>query len=427
MIIRAAHEAGLFRRYKVRLPADLHHVVRVDRAQEAHAHEGGLKAADVEAIWNALQALYRSAAYPAIQFALRRRGQLLMHRALGHARGNGPNDPLHGPRPLLRLDTPVCLFSASKAVTAVLVHQLAEEGGLELDQRVSHYLPAFAQHGKRETTVSDVLSHHGGFPSLRVPPAQKRVETLAQWDYVVDSICRAPPTRSRQMAYHAISGGFILGELIQRITGAPLADYLDRKLRQPLGMKYFSYGLPPAYRSEMALNYVAGQAVRFPVAPLIANALTAPFEDVVEASNTAVFMDAVIPAGNMFATAEELSRFFQMLLDGGRWQHRQILKSETVERALRPRGRMNLDRTLMIPMRYSDGMMLGADPVGLFGPNTGSAFGHLGFMNILGWADPQRQISVALLTTGKAVLGSHLVALSRLLGEISQRCAGRQR
>jgi CubicO group peptidase (beta-lactamase class C family) len=77
----------------------------------------------------------------------------------------------------------------------------------------------------------------------------------------------------------------------------------------------------------------------------------------------------------------------------------------------------------MIPMRYSEGMMLGARPAGLYGPNTANAFGHLGFMNILGWADPQRSVSAALLTTGKAILGTHLIALAKLLTTISRRCA----
>jgi len=76
----------------------------------------------------------------------------------------------------------------------------------------------------------------------------------------------------------------------------------------------------------------------------------------------------------------------------------------------------------MIPMRYSEGLMLGARPFGLFGPNTAQAYGHLGFMNILGWADPQREIAAALLTTGKAVMGSHLVALSSLLSTLAKRC-----
>jgi CubicO group peptidase (beta-lactamase class C family) len=73
-------------------------------------------------------------------------------------------------------------------------------------------------------------------------------------------------------------------------------------------------------------------------------------------------------------------------------------------------------------MRYSEGMMLGMNPVGVYGPMTGSAFGHLGFMNILGWADPARDLSAGLMVTGKAIIGGHVLALARLLSAISCHC-----
>ena len=222
--------------------------------------------------------------------------------------------------------------------------------------------------------------------------------------------------------YHAITGGFILAEIVQRVSGRPLREVLDREFRQPLGMTHFTYGLPERHRDRVALNYVAGPPVRFPVSRLVERALLAPFDQVVAASNSQTFMEAVIPAGNLYATAEELSRFFQMLLDGGVWQGRRLFKEETVARAVAPRGRMTVDRMLMVPMRYSEGMMLGADPFGLYGPDTAQAFGHLGFINIFGWADPRREIAAALLTTGKAILGRHLVALGKLMATIARRC-----
>jgi CubicO group peptidase (beta-lactamase class C family) len=81
-----------------------------------------------------------------------------------------------------------------------------------------------------------------------------------------------------------------------------------------------------------------------------------------------------------------------------------------------------VDRLLLAPLRYSAGMMLGDRRIGLYGPDTAQAFGHLGFANIFAWADPQRDISVALLTTGKLVLGPHLAALWGLLSRISRHC-----
>lgn len=414
---------SVFQRTTVRVPRDLKPITTIARDTEVPAAKAGLRDEDAKAIWLALKAVYRTGAYPALGLCLRRNGEILFNRTIGHAEGNGPADSPRAPKRLLTTDTPVCLFSASKAVTAVLIHQLAEQGGIDLDQRVSHYLPKFGRAGKSETTIADVLAHRGGFPSMDVPKSQREVTLLEDWDRVIDLICTAAPVRGRNMAYHAITGGFILAEVLQKVTGRSIQHALDAVIRKPMGMHHFTYGLPAKTRAEAAVNYVAGSPVRFPLTTFAERALFVPFADVVAASNTETFKQAVIPAGNVYATAEELSRFFQMLLDGGVWQGRRVLSEATVERAVRPVGRMSLDRTLMILMRYSEGMMLGARPAGLYGPDTARAFGHLGFMNILGWADPQRNVSAALLTTGKAILGTHLIALGKLLATISKRCA----
>ena len=174
----------------------------------------------------------------------------------------------------------------------------------------------------------------------------------------------------------------------------------------------------------MAHNYVAGQPVRFPISVLAKKALSADFAEVVDVSNRDYFMDAVVPAGNLYSTAEELSRFYQMMLDGGMYEGRRILAPETIRRAIKPAQRLRFDHTLKIPMRYSEGLMLGVNPFGLYGPMTGAAYGHLGFMNILGWADPSRDLSASLLVTGKAILGGHLLALGQLLSTISWQCRG---
>lgn len=400
-------------------------ITTVDDAAEVAPGRAGLSTTAVESLWNSVEALYRTGAYPAITFCLRRHGHIVFNRAIGYARGGGPREqPGPGAR-LAEPDTPICLFSASKAITAILVHKLAEEGGIHLDDRVSRYIPEFTGDGKQYTTIAQVLSHRGGFPTFDLDPKQAGADTIADWDECVRLLCEsAAEAGGKRLAYHAITGGFILGEVIRRVTDAPLTDYLDSRLRQPLGMNYFTYGLAEDARPRAALNYMAGQPIRFPISTFAKRALTVSAEEVVDISNQDFFMDAVIPAGNLYATAEETSRFYQMLLDGGRYGDQQVLKPETVKRACRAAGRIKFDQTLKIPMRYSEGMMLGMDPVGMYGPMTGRAFGHIGFMNIFGWADPARDISAGLLVTGKAILGGHLVALGQLLTNISIQCRG---
>ncbi|RMD52450.1 MAG: serine hydrolase, partial [Nitrospirae bacterium] len=84
--------------------------------------------------------------------------------------------------------------------------------------------------------------------------------------------------------------------------------------------------------------------------------------------------------------------------------------------------KQRFDYTIFIPMRYSTGMVLGNNPIGIYGPFTAKAYGHPGFTNILCWADPERHISVAILTSGKAILGKHLFPLFMLLSRISFYC-----
>jgi len=121
----------LFPKYKVRLPSDLGSVTALSNGTEAQPQTAGLENAHIDAIWDAVEALYRSRAYPALSFCLRRRGVIVLNRSLGHARGNGPTDAQNIPRQLMNPSTPVCLFSASKAVTAILIHKLAEDGTID--------------------------------------------------------------------------------------------------------------------------------------------------------------------------------------------------------------------------------------------------------------------------------------------------------
>jgi len=415
-VLAASQRLAGFGDSRVRMPSGS--LAEISTVGDEQALGGiGLSEAGKARIVEDLEALYRSGAHPGVSLCLRKGGKVVINRSIGHARGNAPADAPDAEKALMSPDTPICLFSASKAVTAILAHKLAEEGGIELDAPVARYWPAFGRKGKALITVRDVLSHRAGIPGIELDKADRAVEKLNDWDWICDRIANSRVGRLRMVAYHAITGGFVIGEIIQRVTGKPFRDYHEEKLRKPLGMKHFTYGLPSQFRAGVAQNAVAGMPVLFPIAPVVQRALIVPFNDVVTASNTDAFMEAVIPAGNIYATAEETSRFFQMLLDGGVYNGQVILKSETIARAVKPVGYPIPDATLMIPMHYSEGMMMGG-PMSLYGPFTTGAYGHLGFMNILGWADPRRDISCALLVTGKAILGPHLLPWMKLLTTI---------
>ena len=189
-----------------------------------------------------------------------------------------------------------------------------------------------------------------------------------------------------------------------------------------MGMSFFNYGLKNEYRDQAALNYPTGMHPKLGTDMYLNRVLGGGLQLAVDVTNDSRFMDTVCPAGNIYTSAEQANRFFEMLLNGGSYQGKQILSPETVFRATLPTSNITIDRNLLAPMRYALGPMLGSKPIGIFGPNTGQAFGHLGFSNILCWADPERDISVSFLNTGKSVVGTHLPALAQVLYQISQQC-----
>ena len=409
----------------VPVPKDLTPLITYDPSDEADPALAGMTRQDVDAIWDSVENLYRTGVYPGLSFCMRRQGQKVLNRAIGHSHGNGPPGNLtDGPddeKILMTPDTPVCQYSASKAITAMMMHLLAERGGVSLTDPVVNYIPEFAVFGKYKITIDHILSHHGGVPA---PPSGTNPDILFDHDAFVKMICGIKP-KSRDgghMAYHAITGGTIMAEIIRRVTGKDIREMLADTVQKPLGFRYFNYGVPEKDIPKVAKNYDTGFPLVFPISAIAKRALSASWGEVVQISNEPRFMRAIIPAANLVATADEMSQFFQVLLDGGELNGKRIFKPETVSRAVAPVAKMWFDGTMVVPMRYSAGMMLGASPVGMWGPYTESAFGHVGFMNIFCWADPAREISVSLQTTGKTLLGPHLAAIVQFLFTVGRRC-----
>ncbi|MEW5733582.1 MAG: serine hydrolase domain-containing protein [Thermodesulfobacteriota bacterium] len=407
---------------KIHIPRDLDSVTTYDPEQEVPPESVGLTEKGVSAVWDRVRSLYRAGMHPAITLCIRKNGKVVLNRAIGHARGNGFEDGPDAEKVPATPDTLICWFSASKAITAMCIHLLAQQCKLHLQDPVAFYIPEFAKKGKKNVTIHQVLCHRGGFPMF---PPKVNKETLFDYDAVVDILCQArhySPLR-RAAAYHAISGGFILGEIVKRITGKDIREYLEESFSKPLGLSTFTYGVPEKDRHRVATNSYTGFPVTFPATPFVRRALTVDWDEVVNVSNDARFYNAIVPAGNLFSTADEMCRYFQMLLNGGELDGVRIFEPLTVRRAVTEAYPREIDRILMLPIPYGAGMILGMDPAGLYGFYCGEAYGHAGFLNCLCWADPRKNISVALQNTGKVLLGPHLPALFRLVASISWNCS----
>lgn len=402
------------------VPRDLDSVITVDGKREVNPRDVGMKRADVDAIWDQVIKLYRSGTHPAISLSVRRRGELLMSRAIGHSRGNGPRDSAATGKVVATADTPFCFYSTSKGITALLMHMLAEDGLINIMDPVAFYAPEFATNGKENITIHQILAHRGGIPGL---PADVPLETLWDEDRTWQLLCEAKPimTDGSTLAYHAITGGFVLERVVRCVTGDDMNAYVDHKLRRPMGMKYFTYGIEKQHLDDLALSYVTGPRPGPLMRRFVRRALGTNMSELEAAVNDPRFQEAIIPAGNLVGSANEASAFFQMMLDGGRWKNRRVCAESTVARAVQEFGNRTLDRTLLLPLRYSAGLMLGDRPFGVWGPDSHHAFGHLGLVNKFNWADPEREIAVSLLTSGIPLVTPHLVPLVNILREINNR------
>jgi CubicO group peptidase (beta-lactamase class C family) len=387
--------------------------------QEIDPRAVGLSTQDVEAIWNSVVTFYKSGLHPAIALCIRRRGEIILDRAIGHARGNSPEDPEGTP---LVKATPATLFnffSGSKAVTAMLIHLLQEEDQLHVDEPVATFIPEFAKRRKHSITIRDVLTHRAGIPAT--PEEAINLDLLSQPEAIVRAFCELEPTHrpGSVQAYQAVTSGFILGEIIRRVTGQDIRDFLTAKVREPLKMKHFNYGVAPELLDQVAVDAFTGPAPTWPYKNLVQVAFGASMRELVDLSNDPRFRTGVAPAANIIATPEEISRFFETLLCGGTYQDSRVFEQRTVARAVEPQVTGQVDRVLMMPIPLSMGFMLGLRSFGFYGPRTANAYGHLGFTNVLGWADPDRDISVGFMNTGKPLLSARMLAwlnVTRVIG-----------
>jgi CubicO group peptidase (beta-lactamase class C family) len=265
-------------------------------------------------------------------------------------------------------DEPFLLFSAGKPLTAMLVHRLAGQGVLGLDDPIARHWPAFADQGKEAITIRQVLQHRSGLPYGR---SLARDAVLASnWGRSVRALARARPRYAAGAvpAYHVLSFGFLLGEVVERATGEPFREVLRREVLERHGMTHTRLGGPG------------------PSVPLVGGARRHLF-------NQRFFREAAIPAATVIGTARDLARFYQATLD-----------DPSAEQARTPSSDGEVDRVLRIHMRWSQGFQLGG-PVGgrprarAMGQDSDPlTFGHNGSNACVGWADPTRRLVVAYLT-----------------------------
>lgn len=402
----------------IRVPADLDAVTDV-----AEEDPGSLSAGTADRIWDAARHWYCAGMHPAIQVCIRHNGRVLLNRAIGHARGNGPDDPPDAEQIPVSTDTPYCVYSAAKAITTTVVHMLVERGQFALDDRVCEYLPAYTGHGKERTTIRHVLTHSAGVPFATGPrPDLKRMNDS---EYAREKLGELKPIHPPGLVhiYHGLTWGPLVREIVSAATGRSIREILATEILDPLGFRWTNYGVAEADVPLVAPSYVTGRPLPAPIAAAMKMALGGTMQRIIPFSNSPMFLTSVVPSSSTVSTADELSRFAEMLCRGGELDGVRVLSPQTLRAATRECRRLRPDvATGLVPMRWGTGYMLGSKRFGPFGRDAPGAFGHTGLTNVAIWADPQRRLAVGVVSSGKPgrhpQAGRYTALLDRINAEI---------
>jgi CubicO group peptidase (beta-lactamase class C family) len=309
-------------------------------------------------------------------------------------------------------DTAAPSFSTTKGVMATLVHVLVDRGLLDYDDPVARYWPEFAQGGKRDITIRRLLTHGAGLHDIR--PRIDHARRMLDWEYMTDVLARGEPSLppGSRSAYHALTYGWLVGELVQRVGGQPLGRLLDELLARPLDLDGLYVGVPedvlpriarliptrppptPGPRARRVGGWVENLLRGFPlpVNPRHFVDALAPhgIRDFDFSADQAVRVP--IPAANGHFTARSLARLYAALGAGGELDGTRILSAETLRRATRIEVR-SFDRVVPFPMHWRLGFHRAATTRG----TLPLGFGHFGFGGSGAFCDPASGLAVALV------------------------------
>ena len=303
-------------------------------------------------------------------------------------------------------DTVCVVFSCTKAATAACAHLLAARGELDLDAPVTGLWPDYATHGKDRTTTRMMLDHTSGVPVLREP---MKADCLTDWDYMTGHLAAAEPfwEPGTRTAYHPLTFGFTVGEMVRRASGRSLGQYFAQEIAGPLGLD-FHIGLPEAEEPRVAPILVWRPAPDEPSTPFLDAARTRGTiqnlfafnhgDWALKGVNTRPGRAAEIGAAGGVTNARGLAGLFAGLMGQGK----ATLWPQAPDEFSRCTSATHADGTLMAPTRFGAGFMLRMDNRRTGGDSLvigDRAFGHVGAGGSVGFADPERGLAFGYAMT----------------------------
>jgi CubicO group peptidase (beta-lactamase class C family) len=301
-------------------------------------------------------------------------------------------------------DTLVNVFSTTKGLTAICAHRLVDEGRLDLDAPVATYWPEFAQAGKGAITTRMLLSHRAGLPAVREPLPP---EALFDWETMTTALAKETPwwEPGTTHGYHAISFGWLVGEVIRRVSGMSPGTYLRCEIAEPLGLDLHlglaeaddarCAELRPSRQAPSGEPSVAERIMADPTSMLaktFINPVTLALPGTV---SSRAWRGAELPAVNGHATARALAALYGALASGGSSPRAsgkgdvRVLSAASIARCGEERS-VGRDAVLDVSTRFGDGFMLSQSATRM--GRSPRSFGHPGAGGSLAFADPDAQI-----------------------------------
>jgi CubicO group peptidase (beta-lactamase class C family) len=295
-------------------------------------------------------------------------------------------------------DTLVNLYSTTKGITAICAHRLVDKGLLDLDAPVTRYWPEFAQGGKEKIPVRYLLSHRAGLPAVAKTLDD---DAIYNWTTMANALAAQEPwwEPGAKHGYHALTFGWLVGEVIRRITGKTPGVYLRDEIANPLKLD-LHIGLdakndsrvsdllpaPPPGPGEPNLF---ADVAKNPESMLAKTFMNPPVLSKPGVANSRAWRGAEVPAANGHGTALSLARIYGALARGGDLDGVHLMSKDAIARCSVEQS-LGADAVLVLSTRFSLGFMM-SQPGASLGPNP-KAFGHPGAGGSLGFADPEAKI-----------------------------------
>lgn len=309
-----------------------------------------------------------------------------------------------------KADTAAVIFSCSKGVLALCVYQLVQDGRLDLDDPIARYWPAFGSHGKEAITIRQAMSHRAGLPSLDL---DLTMDDVIHWDPVIQAIETQHPkfTPEDGFLYHAMTYGWILGEVVRLVTGQTPGRYFRTAIANRLGLRTW-IGIPNAERGSVAWmepplpdegSDAAIEDARVALDnPIVQRSLTMsgafafPAEGAFVTFNDPAIQAAEIPAANGISTPRSLAYLYAACVSSVS-NASPLLTPASIKDATRVQSSgQQLSGAPDDGARWGTGFQLASPPTQpMIGP---SSFGHAGAGGQLGFADAEHQVGFAYLS-----------------------------